>query len=676
MKSYKYFLQDKYGNSKIQGLKSPLFWFGLGIKLVLSAFFASHYLRDLFTPFVNYFVESGFQNPYEQFNQGGVEEHFPYPSIMLFILSIPRTLFSFLLSPEIYNASALHIFLMRLPLLLFDFIILVVLLRWLKTKHIQVLWLYWLSPIILYINYFHGQLDIIPIGFLIMALYALFKEKWYVSAILLALACAAKTNIAMVLPFFVIYAFKNKKSWMNVVTTVLIFFIVFVIVQLPFLFSDSYIQMVYNNTVQTKVFDAFINIGNNSFLLVIGAYMALLVWSMSFIRINKNLLLLFLAFSFGVLTLFISPMQGWYCWLVPFFIYFVIKFSETQKTMYYVLTGMYFLYFILLPNSDINVFETHSERNVNIAFTLLQSSLALLLFLMYKNGINHLILQKINYKPFLIGVGGDSGAGKSTYTDLINHVVNDKNLTIVRGDDMHKWERGNENWNSITHLNPKANDIHKDYQDTKDLKEGKSIYRKHYDHQHGKFTLPQYISSNTLIVFEGLHPFYLKSQAELYDLKVFLNPDETIRIQRKLKRDVEERDKDPNQVLQQLEDRKEDSDKYIKVQQNSADMVVQFCEINQQLSLRLLVKNTFYVDHLINAIKENSEMTIQHDYLELGQHSIEFSGNIDSKTIELIAYDHLELLEELGIYNSEWQNDYNGIMQLFTMSLIIQSLND
>lgn len=676
MKSYKYFLQDKYGNSKIQGLKSPLFWFGLGFKLILSAFFASHYLRDLFTPFVNYFVESGFQNPYEQFNQTGVEEHFPYPSIMLFILSIPRTLFSFLLSPEIYNVSALHLFLMRLPLLAFDFVILVVLLRWLKTKHIQVLWLYWLSPIMIYINYFHGQLDIIPIGFLIMALYALFKEKWYLSAILLALACAAKTNIVMVLPFFVIYAFKNKQSWIKIITTVLIFVLTFIIVQLPFLFSDSYIQMVYNNTVQTKVFDAFVNIGINSYLFVIGAYLILIVWSLSFIRINKNLLLLFLAFSFGVLTLFISPMQGWYCWLVPFFIYFVIKFSESQKTIYYVLTAMYFIYFILLPNSDINFIESNSDRNINIAFTLLQTSLALLLFLMYKNGINHLILQKINYKPFLIGVGGDSGAGKSTYTDLINQVVNEKNLTVVRGDDMHKWERGNENWNSITHLNPKANDIHKDYQDTKDLKEGKSIYRKHYDHQHGKFTLPQYISSNTLIIFEGLHPFYLKSQAELYDLKVFLNPDETIRIQRKLKRDVEERDKDPNQVLKQLEDRKEDSDKYIKVQQNSADMVVQFFEINKELSLRLLVKNTFYVDHLIEAIKENSEMTIQHDYLEPGQHSIDFKGNIDSKTIELIAYDHLELLEEIGIYNSEWQNNYNGIMQLFTMSLIIQSLND
>ena len=66
------------------------------------------------------------------------------------------------------------------------------------------------------------------------------------------------------------------------------------------------------------------------------------------------------------------------------------------------------------------------------------------------------------------------------------------------------------------------------------LKDGYSVLRKKYDHNNGEFTLPFQIKSNRLVMFEGLHPFYLKSQADLYDLKVFIKPDEKIRIQDKL----------------------------------------------------------------------------------------------------------------------------------------------
>jgi hypothetical protein len=58
-------LKDKHGNHKLPILKSRLFWAGVMVKLVLSVLFASDYLRELFAPFGNYFMSSGFENPYE-----------------------------------------------------------------------------------------------------------------------------------------------------------------------------------------------------------------------------------------------------------------------------------------------------------------------------------------------------------------------------------------------------------------------------------------------------------------------------------------------------------------------------------------------------------------------------------------------------------------------------------
>jgi len=663
-KIYHQIFIDKYGNPKIEGLRSPLFWVGVCIKLIVSLFFASHFLKDLFAPFINYFVESGFENPYFHFTNVGNEEHFPYPTIMLYIMSVPRVLFA----PFIGQHSEIFsLFIYRLPLLVFDFIILLVLLRWLKTKHKQVLWLYWLSPLVMYINYFHGQLDIIPIGILMVSLYFLFKQKWEWAMVFFALSCATKTNMVIALPFVLIYGYKNKQSFRHLVYYILIFTTVFILVQQPLLYNSYYQNMVYKNSVQTKVFDAFISLGTYKLYFIVSAFILLLFRAITFIKINRNLLLLFLAFSFGVFTLFITPMQGWYLWLVPFFVYFVIQYSEAQKYLYFALIGFYFIYFGIVPNSDYLFKNNISNHQLNICFTLLQSVLALFLYVLYNNGIKNVILQKLNYKPFLIGVGGDSGAGKSTFSALIENIMGSDNMSIVRGDDMHKWERGNENWKTLTHLNPKPNDIHKDYQDTKALKEGKAIYRKHYDHNNGKFTLPQFIKSNTMVLFEGLHPFYLKAQAELYDLKIFFQPDETIRVSRKVERDVKERDKQAEQVIQQLEDRKEDSGKYITIQKEHADIIINFTVINGNECLRLYLKNEIDVDDLLQTIALNADVKINNQYNEDNLHEIIFEGEISANTIELIAFDELVGLEEIGIYNSIWQANYNGIIQLVTM---------
>ena len=145
-----------------------------------------------------------------------------------------------------------------------------------------------------------------------------------------------------------------------------------------------------------------------------------------------------------------------------------------------------------------------------------------LLYAFYKYGIksNSIYKKQTNLS---IGIGGDSGVGKSTLVKNLKDILGDK-LLQIEGDGEHKWERGDQNWNKFTHLDPKANHIHKQAEAIYDLKHNQAIYRSEYDHSTGKFTKPQKIEPKEFIVIAGLHPFYLPKLRKNIDLKIMFQP--------------------------------------------------------------------------------------------------------------------------------------------------------
>ena len=75
-----------------------LFFAVLFLKIGLGSICASKVLTDLFIPFLDYFVET-FSNPYDKFLNIGSIDHFPYPTLMLYIMSLPKMLFGWI-APE------------------------------------------------------------------------------------------------------------------------------------------------------------------------------------------------------------------------------------------------------------------------------------------------------------------------------------------------------------------------------------------------------------------------------------------------------------------------------------------------------------------------------------------------------------------------------------------------
>ncbi len=688
-------LKDKHGNHKLPIFKSRLFWAGVGVKLALSILFASDYLRELFAPFGNYFISSGFANPYEYFAQNGTGTEFPYPPLMLWLFSSFRAMFWVLFPSGVDGFSFIDSLLYRLPLFIADISILFVLMRWLKTRTRQVLIWYWLSPVLIYINYFHGQLDVIPMAFLIGSLYFLFKNKQEYSFFILGLAIACKTNMVLVLPFYFIYLWRIPSvDFKKIISVISILFVIVLLLNLPYINSEAYINMVYNNPVQQQVFDLYYQFNSSLRIYFIPAvYFVLVLWYLSFKFVNRDQLILFLAFTFLALTLMIAPMQGWYFWIMPLLIYFVIKHGKREQMVLVILSILYFIYFGFIQQSDyLNSFNfatvdssywVYNGTLLNIAFTLLQTTLLIMAYLLFKNGISSNIQAKFLSQPYMIGIGGDSAAGKSTLTNALSSVFEQQNTTIIRGDDMHKWERGNENWKKFTHLDPRANHLHQDLDQAKSLKTGQTVKRSFYDHNTGKFTIPTFLKPNKLILFEGLHSFYLQNQLDVYDLKIFMQPQENLRVWWKVKRDVAKRGYSPEQVLEQLKTREQDSEKYIKNQALHSDIVASFYSLNEinpldletepQIGLKLRFTNGVGLDQIIDKLNMAGSLKVDHEFDNAHQY-LSLYGTITDNEIELIAYQLIPQLEEIGVYNPQWKADYEGLLQLLTVYFVFEKM--
>ncbi len=186
----------------------------------------------------------------------------------------------------------------------------------------------------------------------------------------------------------------------------------------------------------------------------------------------------------------------------------------------------------------------------------------------------HIVTSIPSYRPILIGIGGNSGAGKSTLAHAIQQTL-PAGTPIISGDDMHRWQRGDPHWLETTHLNPSANDLEEDARHLVALRNGQTVYRRHYDHSTGRFTEPLPITPTQFMIYEGLHPFYLAKMRNLFDVKIFLQPEETLENHRKIIRDREKRGYTPEKVMEQILRRMPDRRSYIDIQAHHADIMVE-----------------------------------------------------------------------------------------------------
>jgi len=287
----------------------------------------------------------------------------------------------------------------------------------------------------------------------------------------------------------------------------------------------------------------------------------------------------------------------------------------------------------------------------------------------------------------VIGIGGDSGAGKDTFAEALTGLFGVHSVVKLSGDDYHLWDRQKPIWQVMTHLNPMANDLEGYSRDLVSLTDGKRIQTRQYDHQTGRMSQPLQIESNDFIIASGLHALYLPILRECFNLKVYLDIDEGLRRHFKLKRDVGQRGHTVARVLNAFDKREADSARFIRPQAAYADLILSLQPIHprllddlddkQPLRLKLLVKtrqglNALALNRvLVGVCGLHVDIVVSDDGAEV---QITIEGETSAADIALAAKMLCPKVLEFLDIQPKWHDGVLGLMQLITLSHISQVL--
>lgn len=662
-------------------------------KVILFLIFSSAYSNDLFIPFLDHFVKSllegNIQSPWQATNSLPIDA-FPYHPSMLYVYSIFQI-------PAVYFNAGLVVkkISFLLPTLLADIIIYQVIQKFFPERNRSITVIYFLSPIILYAIYMHGQLDLWPTALLLLSIYYLLDDKHFKSSIYLGLAMTFKLHVAAVIPLYFFYILKRKgkiESLKYISAAILIYFFI----SLPWYFDEGFREMVLANPKQDLIWSVIYKVGEHTLYLSVVAILILYLRFADYQKVNRDLLITWLAILFAVFVLFIPPAPAWYLWLLPFLVYFYLKHVKDNIKIlflygFFVSSYLFFFVFVwkgeyndLLFFEQIVSLKTLNSKLAGLSFSLLQVSLAINLFAIYKIGVR---MNRIYTRPdsILIGIGGDSGAGKSTLLHALERLLS-PSVTLLEGDGDHRWERGNQNYNNITHLNPRANYLERQADNLIRLKKGEVIYRPDYDHATGKFTAPLPVRPTDFIILSGLHTFYLPKMRKVTDIKIFMQTETNLRLHWKILRDTTKRGYSVKKIKEQIKQRLSDSNKYITPQKNFADLVIeQYLEskfeignayVFPKISLKISISSEFHFESLILALEDGGWLS-SWDYGEdLKTQFFTFHHFPKLEELDDLFRTHLPLLSEIISPKHSWENSHLGLIQIFVLAMINQKYRE
>ncbi|MBW4459447.1 MAG: phosphoribulokinase [Nodosilinea sp. WJT8-NPBG4] len=179
-------------------------------------------------------------------------------------------------------------------------------------------------------------------------------------------------------------------------------------------------------------------------------------------------------------------------------------------------------------------------------------------------------------RPIILGIVGDSAAGKTTLSRGIAQILGEDDVTIICTDDYHRYDRKQRKEMGISALHPDCNYIDIIQQHLGLLRTGQPILKPIYNHTTGEFDAPEYIEPKRFVIAEGLLGYSTRACRDAYDVKVYLAPPEDLRANWKIKRDTRKRGYTPEEVVEQIKAREEDSEAFIRPQRQWADVVVSF----------------------------------------------------------------------------------------------------
>lgn len=155
-------------------------------------------------------------------------------------------------------------------------------------------------------------------------------------------------------------------------------------------------------------------------------------------------------------------------------------------------------------------------------------------------------------KPYVIGIAGSSGSGKTFFLKSFLDHFSTSEITLISQDDYYipantKTQEENRLYNFDL---PTSIDRNAFYADIKDLFDGKTVYKEEYTFNNPALKPKMLeIKPANILVVEGLFIFHYEEINQLLDYRIFLDAEESIALERRLRRDLVERGYDHDDVM-------------------------------------------------------------------------------------------------------------------------------
>lgn len=177
----------------------------------------------------------------------------------------------------------------------------------------------------------------------------------------------------------------------------------------------------------------------------------------------------------------------------------------------------------------------------------------------------------------MIGIAGGTGSGKSTFTNRIKERFGD-DVTVIYHDNYYR-QRDDMTYEERTKVNydhPSALETELLIEHLKLLREGKSIECPIYDFtQHNRSNKSYTIHPSKIFLIEGILIFSDEQLRDLFDIKIFVEADADERILRRVVRDVKERGRDIENIMEQyLTTVKPMHALYVEPTKTTADIII------------------------------------------------------------------------------------------------------
>ena len=178
----------------------------------------------------------------------------------------------------------------------------------------------------------------------------------------------------------------------------------------------------------------------------------------------------------------------------------------------------------------------------------------------------------------IIGIAGGTGSGKTTVVNQIIEELKNEEVDVISQDSYYQ-DTSHLTYEERTKINfdhPKSIDFDLLVSHLKELKAGRSIQQPVYsfkEHNRTKETIT--IEPRKVIIVEGILILTHADIREMFDIKIYVHADSDERLIRRLKRDIAERGRDLEEVLNRYQNTlKPMHQQFIEPTKEFADIII------------------------------------------------------------------------------------------------------